>query len=342
MDEIVLESRGLTKHYDGFVAVDDLHLTVRQGEVFGLLGPNGAGKTTTILMFLGLTEPTAGSVRVLGFDPVRQPLRVKARVGYLPEQLGFYEGLTARENLIYTAKLNGLRGREARERVDMALAQMGLGEAADQRVGTFSRGMRQRLGVADVLLKQPQLIIMDEPTQGLDPEAAREFLDIIRRLKAESITILLSSHLLYQVQAVCDRVGLFHQGRMVLEGTVRELARRMLGGGYRIRLEAEGPVPSTVEGPVPSTVEGPVPSTAEGADGLEEPLRRLDGVLNVRRLESNLYELEAEGDLRAEAARAVVEAGGRLLSLAVETPSLDEVYARYFQQREEVSNVTTE
>ncbi|HID62051.1 MAG TPA: ABC transporter ATP-binding protein, partial [Anaerolineae bacterium] len=188
MSEIILESRGLTKHYGDFVAVDSLDLTVRRGEVFGLLGPNGAGKTTTILMLLGLTEPTAGSVRVLDFDPARQPLSVKAHVGYLPERIGFYDGLTARENLIYIAKLNGLRREEAYKRIEAALAQMGLSEVADRRVATFSRGMRQRLGVADVLLKRPQLIIMDEPTQGLDPEAAREFLEIIHRLKADSIT----------------------------------------------------------------------------------------------------------------------------------------------------------
>ncbi len=307
MSKIVLESQGLTKRYNGFVAVENLDLTVHQGEVFGLLGPNGAGKTTTILMLLGLTEPTAGSVRVLGFDPVRQPLMVKARVGYLPEQLGFYEWLTARENMTYTARLNGLSRSEAQARISAALAQVGLEDVADHRVATFSRGMRQRLGVADVLIKQPQLIIMDEPTQGLDPEGAHEFLDIIRRLKSEGITILLCSHLLHQVQAVCDRVGLFHRGHMVLEGTVRELAQQVLGGGYRIHLEVEGP------------------------DGLEEPLRRLDGVQNVRRYDKR-YELEAQDDLRAEAAKAVVEAGGRLLSLAVEAPSLDEVYTRYFQQ----------
>ncbi len=315
MSEIVLESRGLTKRYNGFVAVDNLDLTVRQGEVFGLLGPNGAGKTTTILMLLGLTEPTAGTVRVLGFDPVRQPLSVKARVGYLPDQLGFYEWLTARENIAYTARLNGLSRSEAQARMDAALAQVGLTDVADHRVATFSRGMRQRLGVADVLLKRPQIIIMDEPTQGLDPEGAHEFLGIIRRLKNEGITVLLCSHLLHQVQVVCDRVGLFHRGRMVLEGTVRELAQQVLGGGYRIHLEAEGP------------------------DGLEEPLRRLRGVQNVRR-DRNRYELEAQDDLRAEAAQAVVEAGGRLFSLAVEAPSLDEVYTRYFQQKGERDGTT--
>jgi len=316
MSEIVLESQGLTKQYNGFAAVDKLDLTVRQGEVFGLLGPNGAGKTTTILMLLGLTEPTAGQVHVMGFDPVRQPLSVKARVGYLPEQLGFYEGMTARENLFYTARLNGLPREEARARIDAALGQVRLSGVADRRVATFSRGMRQRLGVADVLIKRPQLTIMDEPTQGLDPEAAREFLGIIRRLKSEGITILLCSHLLHQVQAVCDRVGLFHQGRMVLEGTVSELAQQVLGSGYRIRLEVEG------------------------LDGLEEPLQRLDGVLNVRRAAANVYELAAESDLRAKAARAVVEAGGSLLSLAVEEPSLDDVYTRYFQ-REEVQDEAT-
>ena len=314
MGEIILESQGLTKHYGEFVAVDDLDLTVRPGEVFGLLGPNGAGKTTAILMFLGLTEPTAGSVRVLDFDPARQPLSVKAHVGYLPERVGFYDGLTARENLTYIAKLNGLPRREAYERVDATLAQMGLSAVADRRVAMFSRGMRQRLGVADVLLKQPRLIIMDEPTQGLDPEAAREFLEIVLRLKADGITILLSSHLLYQVQAVCDRVGLFHRGRMVLEGSVQELAQQVLGGAYRIHLQADGPAT------------------------LEDALRRLAGVVSVKRSDSNIYELEGRSDLRAEAAQAVIEAGGRLLSLNVETPGLDEIYACYFQQ--EVEHVT--
>jgi ABC-2 type transport system ATP-binding protein len=318
MTDVVIESEGLTKAYNGFVAVDDLDVTVRRGEVFGLLGPNGAGKTTTILMLLGLTEPTSGSVRVLGLNPARRPLSVKAHVGYLPERLGFYEGLTAYENLVYTAKLNGLRRDETEERIEAALDEMGLSDATHQRVATFSRGMRQRLGLADVLLKQPQLIIMDEPTQGLDPQAARDFLEVIRQLRSQGITILLASHLLHQVQAVCDRVGLFHRGQMVLEGTVRELAEQVLGGAYRIQIEAEGPVLSE----------------AEGRDGLMQALDRLDGVLSISQPDTNLYELEAESDLRPDAARAVVEAGGRLLSLDVEAPGLDEIYTHYFEQRE--------
>lgn len=307
--DLVIETKGLTKRYGQVTAVNDLNLQVQRGEVFGLLGPNGSGKTTTILMLLGLTEPTAGSVRVLGLDPARQPLSVKARVGYMPDQVGFYDDLTARENLTYIARLNGLPRAEAQRRIEAAIARVGLSEVIDRRVGTFSRGMRQRLGVADVLIKQPELIIMDEPTQGLDPEGAREFLEIIRGLKRDGITVLLSSHLLHQVQAVCDRVGLFHRGRMALQGTVDELARRMLGTAYRVHIQAEGP-----------------------AAILENALLRVPGVVQVTRNGDGHYALETTGDLRAEAASAVVNAGGRLLGLSVETPSLDDIYAKYFQE----------
>jgi len=306
--DIVLEARGLTKRYGDFVAVDRLDLTIRRGEVFGLLGPNGAGKTTTILMLLGLTEPSAGSVQVLGLDPARRPLSVKARVGYLPDQVGFYDTLTARENLAYIARLNGFTRKEAGARIEAALARMGLGEVMDKAVGAFSRGMRQRLGLAEILMKHPELIIMDEPTLGLDPEAAREFLEIIRNLRSEGITIMLSSHLLHQVQAVCDRVGLFSKGKMVLEGPVEVLAREVLGGGYHITVEAEGDA------------------------GLEAALRQVEGVQRVQRAGPNRFVLEATGDLRPAVAQAVVEAGGQLLALASEAPNLEEVYARYFQK----------
>ncbi len=311
MSDLVVETKDLTKKYGNFVAVDNLDLAVKRGEVFGLLGPNGAGKTTTILMLLGLTEPSSGRVRVLGFDPARRPLSVKAHVGYMPDEIGFYDELTARENLIYTTKLNGIPRKEASQRIDESLERVGLSTVADQRVSTFSHGMRQRLGVADVLIKQPELIIMDEPTQGLDPEGAREFLQMIHSLKEESISILLSSHLLYQVQAVCDRVGLFNHGRMVLDGTVAELAQRVLGGAYRIYMEVEGPEATMMEA-----------------------LGGLPGAVKVRRLDTRVYEVEAKSDLRAEAATAAVHCGGRLLKLDVETQSLDDIYARYFQEVE--------
>ncbi|MDQ7829249.1 MAG: ABC transporter ATP-binding protein [Armatimonadota bacterium] len=303
----VIEARGLSKRYGATVAVDHLDLAVHAGEVFGMLGPNGSGKTTTILMLLGLTEPTAGEARVLGHDPVREPLEVKRRVGYMPDSVGFYDELTGRENLRYTARLNGLPRAEAEARIAEVLERMGIADVADRPVATYSRGMRQRLGLADVLLKRPQVAILDEPTIGLDPEAALEFLGLIRGLRADGITILLSSHLLHQVQAVCDRVGLFHRGRMVLEGRVEELSARVLGGAYRVRLATDGP-------------------------DLEGVLAQVPGVVRVRRDGPGRYLLEAQRDCRAEAARRAVAAGAQLLELSLEQLGLDEVYARYFEE----------
>ncbi len=314
MTEPVIETDGLTKRYGEFVAVDALNLAVRRGEIYGLLGPNGSGKTTTILMLLGLTEPSEGVVRVLGLDPARRPLSVKSRVGYLPDSVGFYERLTARENLIYIAKLNGLPRAEAYRRIDESIERMGLTEVVDNRVKTYSRGMQQRLGVAELLLKQPEIIVMDEPTLGLDPEMARLFLQIIRDLKGEGITILLSSHLLYQVQEICDRVALFSHGRIVLEGTFEELAQRVLGGAFRVKLQVE-----------------------DGSPKLADQLGALPGVVKVTVESPGQYVLETTTDLRSEAADAIVKAGGRLKSLDLEHPSLDDIYARYFKGVEHVA-----
>jgi len=308
MKELVLETEGLTKHYGDFVAVDDLYLGVKQGEVFGLLGPNGAGKTTTILMLLGLTEPTKGRVNVLGYDPVRKPLSVKARVGYMPDQVGFYDDLTARENLVYIAKLNGIPRNQLKRRVEEVIERVHLTHVIDQRAGTFSRGMRQRLGLADVLIKNPQLIIMDEPTQGLDPELAHEFLGMIQSLKEGGTTVLLSSHLLHQVQAICDRVGLFSEGRMVLQGTVPELARKVLGGAYRIQIQADGP-----------------------SAQLNKALKSLRDINKVNQANGK-FEVEARNDVRADAADAIIKAGGRLRGLNIESQSLDDIYTRYFEE----------
>jgi ABC-2 type transport system ATP-binding protein len=303
----VIETRKLTKHYGSVIAVQDLDLAIQGGEVFGILGPNGSGKTTTILMLLGLTEPTSGTVRVLGHDPAREPLQVKARVGYLPDSVGFYDDLTARENMSYIARLNRIPPSEIDSRITSALERMGLGEVMDRRVSTFSHGMRQRLGMADLLVKKPEVVILDEPTLGLDPEAAREFLDLVRGLKVDGYTVMLSSHLLHQVQAVCDRVGLFYRGHMVLEGTVPELAQKVLGGAYRIHVEAMG-------------------------GNLADRFSRLEGVVRVHNGKEGRYVIEASRDVRAEVANAVVASTSQMLSMHFEHPSLDEVYTHYFQE----------
>jgi len=303
----VIETQGLTKRYGQVVAVDDLNLRLSAGEVFGMLGPNGSGKTTTILMLLGLTEPTSGTARVLGEDPARNPLAVKRRVGYLPDSVGFYDELTARENLGYTASLNGMSAKEADARIDEVLTRMGLRDVADRFAGAYSRGMRQRLGLADVLLKRPQVAILDEPTIGLDPEAAHEFLDMIRGLKADGLTVLLSSHLLHQVQVICDRVGLFSKGKMVLEGTVEGLSQQVLGGAYRITVETVG-------------------------EDIERALTGIPGALRVTRQRPGVYVLDTKEDVRGEVARRVAATRANLIGIALERTSLGDVYTRYFHE----------
>jgi len=309
MNATVIEAKNLTKRYDGVAVVNGISFSVARGEIFGLLGPNGAGKTTTILMLLGLSDISDGQARVLGHDPAREPLAVKRQVGYLPDQIGFYDGLSAAENLRYTARLMGLERAEREQRISASLGHVGLADVADNRVSTFSRGMRQRLGVAEILMKEAQIAILDEPTSGLDPQATVELLEIIRDLKKRGVSVLLSSHLLERVQSVCDRVALFNQGKIALIGTVSELGREVLGGGFRVEVEAEG-------------------------QGLAERIAAIPGVQQVEPAGANRLRLLATGDVRPEAAAAVVAAGGRLLRLSVEEPSLEAIYSRYFQTHE--------
>ncbi len=221
----VIRARGLTKRYGRLTAVDGLDLSVEPGEVFGLLGPNGAGKTTTILMLLGLSEPTSGEARVFGLDPVDHPLEIKRRTGYLPENPGFYADLTARQNLRFVAALNRLTGPAGEAAIEGALVSVGLTEAADRRAGTFSRGMRQRLGLAEVLLKSPDLLFLDEPTLGLDPDGIEWLLDLIVELsRGRGLTVVWSSHLLHLVERVADRVAIVRRGRLAALGSPADLA----------------------------------------------------------------------------------------------------------------------
>lgn len=224
MCQYVIELTGLTKKYGNFTAVNDLNLNIRKGEIFGLLGPNGAGKSTTILMMLGLTEPTSGSVNVCGINSTTHPVDVKRKVGYLPEDVGFYEDMTGIENLLYTAALNGIGKKEGRAKAGQLLERVGLAKEVDKKAGKYSKGMRQRLGLADVLIKSPEVIILDEPTSGIDPAGVQEFMDLILQLsREEGLTVLFSSHYLNQVQQVCDRVGLFGGGRLLAEVELNDL-----------------------------------------------------------------------------------------------------------------------
>ena len=303
---VVIAAEGLTKRYGSTLAVDRVDLAVGEGEIVGILGPNGSGKTTTILMLLGLTEPSAGRAVVAGFDPLREPLEVKRRVGYLPDSVGFYDWLSARDNLFYTARLAGLARREADERIAEAMARVGLADYARERVATFSRGMRQRLGLAEVLMKRPAIAVLDEPTATLDPHSTQEFLDMIRGLKADGTAVLLSSHHLDQVQSVCDRVALFNRGRVALSGSVAELAQRVLGGGHVFDIELRGGDMQAVIAAVP-------------------------GVVRVQTVGPGVYRVDCERDLRSELARQLAPIA-ELTGLRFAEPSLNEVYTRYFDE----------
>ena len=308
MSENVIEAKGLTKRYDGVTVVKGISFSVASGEIFGLLGPNGAGKTTTILMLLGLSDVSAGEARVLGHDPVREPLKVKRRVGYMPDAVGFYDNLSASDNMRYTGRLIGLERKEREEKIASSLAHVGLSKVADDRVETFSRGMRQRLALAEILMKEAEIAILDEPTSGLDPQATLELLAIIRDLKHRGVTVLLSSHLLDRVQSVCDRVALFNEGRIALIGSVAELGRQVFGGaGFRVEVEAEG-------------------------QGLTERLAAVPGVRHVEQTGHNRFLLTSDRDVRPEAAAAAVTAGGRLFRLSVDEPSLEAIYTHYFDK----------
>ena len=228
----VIETKNLTKKYGTQMAVDRLSFTVNNGEIFGFLGPNGAGKTTTLLMLMGLTEPTSGTMRVLGLDPAGDSIQIKSKVGYLQENMGFYPDLNALEMLRFVAELNGLIGPAAEKRIESALETVGLSDEAQKQIGVYSRGMRQRLGIAELLIKDSKVAFLDEPTLGLDPRATNRMIQLVEGLcRDRKMTILLSSHYLHQVQKICHRIGIMIKGKMVAQGDMEQLAEKKFGAG---------------------------------------------------------------------------------------------------------------
>ncbi len=311
MADNVIEMEGLTKRYGAITAVDNLTLSVRRGEVFGLLGPNGAGKTTTTLMLLGLTDPTAGSARIAGVDCTRNPLRVKRFVGYLADNMGFYPEMTGRENLRMTGRMNGLHGEALERRIDGLIERVGIAEAVDRRTGTYSKGMKQRLGIADILMKDPDVLIMDEPTNGIDPEGMRELMALIRQLAEEDgKTILISSHQLHQIQQICDRVGIFVSGRLIACGGIGDLARQLeQENGLRYEIGAR-----------------------PGGEALVQALRGIKGVEEAALQEDGLVSLRTRADLGDAIVRTLLDSGFSLTHLRQSSTDLDEIYAKYFEK----------
>jgi ABC-2 type transport system ATP-binding protein len=310
MAAIIVKTESLTKKYDDLVAVNDLNLEIKEGEVFGLLGPNGAGKTTTILMLLGLTEPNSGRAEIFGRDCTRDPIGVKRVVGYLPDSVAFYDDLTGRENLRFTGELNGIPRKQLEERIDTLLKRVGMEDAADKKTRTYSRGMTQRLGIADVLMKDPKVVILDEPTLGIDPEGMRELLVMIKDLSVkDGRTVIISSHMLYQIQQICDRVGIFYKGRLMDCGAIEELGAKMS------------------EHEVKSIEYAASPDNAE----LQTMLEGLAGVEDVTK-ERGLFIVRSKDDLRGVLVDETAKRGFSLRHLKLRGGDLEEIYRRYFEK----------
>ena len=306
----VVETIDLTKTYDNTTVVDKLNLRIEEGDIFGFLGPNGAGKTTTILMLLGLTEPTSGTARICGYNSTREPLKVKRLTGYIPEKVGFYEDLPAGCNLTYTGRLNGFPEKVVAKRVSEALDIVGLSESADQMVREFSRGMKQRLAIADMLVKMPKVAILDEPTSGIDPQGIVHMLDLIAKIaKEKKMTVIMSSHQLYQVQRICKHVGILSQGKLVTEGSLDQMEREAPGGG-RFRIEIK---------------------LVEITSALIDCIKRIKGVASVERREDSLL-VSCSEDLRAKIAKAIVEANGLLVEMKIQSFTLEDIYMKHLKE----------
>jgi ABC-2 type transport system ATP-binding protein len=274
MSEDVVRTAGLAKVYADFwgrprvTALEGLDLTISKGEVFGLLGPNGSGKTTTIKLLLGLLRATRGDAFVLGCDP--GDIAVRRRVGYLPEETYLWKFLNADETLAFVGRLFGLPQSEIAKRSDRLLTQVGLAHARTRRLGEYSKGMARRLGLAQALINDPELVILDEPTSGLDPVGSAEVKDLIVSLKQAGKTVLLSSHLLADVEDVCDRIAILHRGRLAEQGRVGEL----LSDDKRLTVELESPDEATIAA-VKAAAGASLRGIAPPRERLEQRFRRI-------------------------------------------------------------------
>ncbi len=306
----MVETKDLTKIYDGTTAVDNLNLHIEEGDLFGFLGPNGAGKTTTILMLLGLTEPTSGSVYVAGHNSTREPLKVKSVSGYVPEKVGFYENLTAAYNLAYIARLNNLPEEIVKKRVSETLDIVGLADKAEQVVGEFSKGMKQRLALADILIKTPRIAILDEPTSGIDPEGINQLLDLIAEIARErKMTVIMSSHQLHQVQRICNQIGIMVQGQLLVKGSPDQLGKDSLDSSqFKIEIKL-----------------------TETTQGIIDAVKRIKGVLSMDKTEDKLL-IGCSKDLRPQIAKAIVEADGLLVEMKIQSYALEDIYLKYFKE----------
>lgn len=304
MSDAVISTDNLTKLYDKKAVVNNLNLKVGAGEIFGFLGPNGAGKTTTMKMLLGLVQPTSGTGKVAGFDIVHQVLDVRKSCGVLTDPCGFYENMNARQNLKFYCKLYGIKGQELEDKVEATLDRVGLGDAKTKKVGKFSKGMRQRFGVAQAIVHDPQVMMFDEPTAGIDPQGAEDYRNLMLEMKAKGKTIFITSHVMPEVEAICDRIGIIVNGEMNICGRVDELVDQFSKRrGYQLKLKVTG---------------------------MDEPIVRssLTGISGISTVAQNngFYLINSSVDVSEDVSRAVCRASGLVTELETYRPTLNEIF----------------
>ncbi len=300
----MIETFNLTKKYDQKAVVNNLNLKVDAGEIFGFLGPNGAGKTTTMKMLLGLIQPTSGTGKVAGFDIVKQVLDVRRSCGVLPDPAGFYDNLTARQNLKFYGSLYNIDGKNLDEKVKATLELVGLTDAKEKKIGKFSKGMRQRFGVAQAIVHDPPVLMFDEPTAGIDPQGAEDFRALMREMKAKGKTVFLTSHVMPEVEAICDRIGIIINGEMKICGNVNELvdqySRRQ---GYQLKLR--------------------VKDIDEGA--VRNSLKSIANIYSIVR-NDGFFLVNAKEDVSEDVSRSIIREKGVITELESYRPSLNEIF----------------
>jgi len=301
----MIEATGLTKMYGNRAAVDGITFSVSRGEIAGFLGPNGAGKTSTMRMLTGYVTPTAGTARVAGFDVQDAPIEAKRRIGYLPEHPPLYKEMIVRPFLRFVASVRGVPRKDVESRVDRAIDRCGLGPVAGRLIGNLSKGYQQRVGLAQAILHEPDVLILDEPTVGLDPSQIRDIRQLIRSFAGEH-TVILSTHILAEVTMTCTRVLIINEGRIAADETMEALAARG-GGTRRVALRL-----------------------ARAADGAIAQIRAIPGVLDVRpevgQTEALIVETEGGRDVREQIAERAVSQGWGLLELRPVTRSLEDIF----------------
>jgi ABC-2 type transport system ATP-binding protein len=303
MSAAVLHAAGLVRRFGDRVAVDDVGFEIRRGETYGLLGPNGAGKTTTISMIAGILEAHAGVVTVAGLPMTTGAAEAKGRIGLVPQEVALYSDLTAVENLRFFGRLQGLSGHALSTRIDAVLAVVGLSERAQERLESYSGGMRRRANIAAGLLHEPELLILDEPTVGVDPQSRNQILESIETLGGAGLSVLYTTHYMEEAERLCDRVGIIDAGRIVAEGTRRELIAQ-IGEHARIAVSAAGEL-----------------------DAFAARCRRLPGVASADRVEGGVDVLALEaGGLLAPVVAAAGESDARITGIDVREPDLESVF----------------